>query len=92
MYKRQELTVPNSVIGKNTTTNLQAGIVLGYLDLVDGLIGRFRSEVESPLRVIATGGKGELFYQNLDSIQLYDPVLTLKGLRMWWSHEHNTAS
>lgn len=79
-----ELKIPKSVIGKNTATNIQAGVVLGYLELVDGLIKRFRAEVGAPLQVIATGGKGELFYRNLDSIELYDPVLTLKGLRIWW--------
>jgi len=87
-----ELKVPETVIGKNTVTNIQAGVVLGYLDLVDGLIRRFRNEVGTPLQVIATGGKGELFYRHLDSIQLYDPVLTLKGLRMWWSDDGNTVS
>lgn len=80
-----ELKVPESVIGKNTATNIQAGVVLGYLDLVDGLIRRFREEVGTGLHVIATGGKGELFYSHLDSIQHYDPVLTLKGLRLWWN-------
>ncbi len=87
-----ELTIPETVIGKNTATNIQAGVVLGYLDLVDGLIRRFRNEAGTPLQVIATGGKGELFYRNLDSIQLYDPVLTLKGLRIWWNHDRNMAS
>ena len=80
-----ELRVPDSVIGKTTETNLQAGIVLGYLDLVDGLIQRFKKEMGSTLQVLATGGKGEMFYQHLDSIQLYDRVLTLKGLRLWWN-------
>jgi len=81
-----ELRVPSSVIGKNTETNLQAGVVLGYLDLVGGLIGRFMDEVGGQLKVIATGGKGEIFYRNLESIHLYDPVLTLKGLQLWWDH------
>ncbi len=80
-----ELRIPESVIGKNTETNIQAGVVLGYLDLVEGLIQRFRQEVGTNLQVVATGGKGEMFYQHLDSIQLYDPVLTLKGLRLWWN-------
>lgn len=79
-----ELRIPTSVIGKNTATNIQAGVVLGYLDLVDGLIARFRREVATPLTVLATGGKGKLFFDNLDSIEYYDPVLTLKGLHLWW--------
>jgi len=87
-----ELTIPQSVIGKNTATNIQAGVVLGYLDLVDGLIGRFKRELGTPLQVLATGGKGELFYRNLDSIQHYDSVLTLKGLHLWWAHYTKTLS
>jgi len=87
-----ELKIPKSVIGKNTGTNIQAGVVLGYLDLVDGLIRRFRDEVGEPFQAIATGGKGELFYRNLDSIELYDPVLTLKGLRIWWADRPSVVS
>jgi type III pantothenate kinase len=85
-----ELHVPDSVIGKTTATNIQAGVVLGFLELVDGLIRRFAMEVGSNLKVIATGGKGELFYRQLDAIRLYDPALTLKGLRFWW-HLHTDA-
>lgn len=87
-----ELRVPDSVIGKTTETNLQAGIVLGYLDLVNGLIQRFKEEVGEHLQVLATGGKGKLFFRNLDAIQLYDPVLTLKGLRLWWNQNNADSS
>jgi len=79
-----ELVVPESVIGRSTATNLQAGVVLGYLDLVNGLIARFRSEYPEPFRVLATGGKGELFHRELASIDRFDPFLTLKGLRICW--------
>ncbi|UCF09654.1 MAG: type III pantothenate kinase [Candidatus Bipolaricaulota bacterium] len=78
------LDVPESVIGRTTADNLRAGIAFGFLDLVGGLISRFRAEVEGPLRVIATGGKGELFARHLDAIEDYDPFLTLEGLRLWW--------
>lgn len=77
------LNVPATVVGKTTTANLQSGIVLGFLDLVDGLIGRFRTEVPEITRAIATGGKAELFADNLDSIDEYVPYLTLHGLRVW---------
>lgn len=77
------LDVPSSVLGKTTTENLQSGIVLGFLDLVDGLIGRFHREVHGIRRVIATGGKGELFAGRLESIDEYAPFLTLEGLRIW---------
>jgi type III pantothenate kinase len=79
-----DLDVPPSVIGRTTADNLRAGIAFGFLDLVAGLIARFRAEVEGPLRVIATGGNGELFARHLDAIEAYDPFLTLEGLRLWW--------
>lgn len=78
------LEVPNTVIGKTTAENIRAGVVFGFLDLVDGLIARFRAEVPGKLKVLATGGKGELFYQQLDAIDLYEPFLTLIGLLHWW--------
>ena len=79
-----ELIVPDGAIGKTTATNLQSGIVLGYLDLVDGLISRFRREFPEPFKVLVTGGDGALFHRELESIDLYDPFLTLKGLRICW--------
>lgn len=78
------LDVPESVIGKTTDANLQAGIVLGFLDLVDGLIKRFRREVGDKLTVLATGGRGKLFAECLKEIESYVPFLTVDGLRLWW--------
>jgi type III pantothenate kinase len=82
------LDVPSTVIGRTTASNLQAGLVLGFFDLVAGLIARFRNEVGPALRVVATGGKGEIYAQHIDAIELYDPDLTLKGLRLCWERAH----
>ena len=79
-----EWTIPKSVVGTTTARNLQAGVVFGYLDLVDGLIARFRAEVTPDLPVLATGGKGQLFHEQLDAIEHFDPFLTQKGLQIWW--------
>ena len=78
------LDVPESVIGRTTASNLRAGLVLGTFDLVAGLISRFRQEVDPALRVVATGGRGELYREHIDSIEFYDPDLTLKGLQLCW--------
>jgi type III pantothenate kinase len=78
------LDVPESVIGRTTASNLRAGLVLGTFDLVAGLIGRFRQEVGPSLRVLATGGNGDLYHQHIGAIEFYDPDLTLKGLRLCW--------
>lgn len=82
------LDVPGTVVGRTTADNLRAGLVLGFFDLVAGLIARFRSEAGPSLRVVATGGKGELYARNIEAIELYDPDLTLKGLRLCWERVH----
>jgi len=79
-----ELEIPRSVIGKNTVDNIKAGVVLGFFDMVSGLIARFKREYGKNLKVIATGGRGELFYKQIEAIEHYDPFLTLKGLRIAW--------
>lgn len=86
------LDVPETVVGRTTASNLRAGLVLGFFDLVAGLISRFRSEVDPSLRVLATGGKGKLYHDHIDSIEFYDPDLTLKGLRLCWEKVHGAET
>jgi len=87
-----ELTVPDSVIGKTTAQNIQSGVVLGYLDLVSGLISRFHAELGEDLKVLATGGKGKLFHDHLAAIDRYDPFLTLLGLKLCWDRWEKAAA
>ena len=48
---------PRSVIGRNTVTSMQSGLVYGYVGLVDGIVERCAQRGRFfPLRVIATGG------------------------------------
>ncbi len=82
-----ELLPPPSVIGKDTAEHLQSGIVLGFLDMVQGMIQRFHREHPASLRVIATGGWGRFFAAQLDDIELYDPQLALDGLRIAWERQ-----
>ncbi|MCL6641898.1 MAG: type III pantothenate kinase [Candidatus Bipolaricaulota bacterium] len=79
-----ELRCPESVIGKTTDDNIRSGFVLGFLDLVSGLIRRFRAEYAQDLKVIVTGGRGEFFAKHIKEISVYDPHLTLQGLRIAW--------
>ena len=79
-----ELVPPPNVVGKDTAEHLQAGIVLGFLDMVQGLVQRFRREHPEPLRVVATGGWGKFFAAQLAEIEIYNPHLALEGLRLAW--------
>lgn len=79
---RIELVWPKSVIGKGTVAAMQAGTVVGYVCMVDGLIQRMIQEVGPVEHVVATGGLGKLFAAHSSCIKSYDPHLTLTGLRI----------
>lgn len=79
---RFELIKPPSVIGKNTVTNLQSGILYGHIGLVKYLIGRMKEELQQDCRVIATGGMAVLIREDAPEIDVLDGLLTLKGLRL----------
>ena len=80
---RVDLTVPPQPIGDDTTSALQAGIVLGYLSLVEGMIERIRTALgANHVPVVATGGLAGLIMPLTSSIDHHDPWLTLLGLRL----------
>jgi type III pantothenate kinase len=81
-----ELTAPATAVGRNTVTNIQSGVVLGYGGLVDGLIERMRREIEGDVKVIGTGGLATQMREVARSIQFVNPDLRLEGLRMIWEH------
>ncbi len=46
MLRRVELAAPPQAVGKNTVHSLQSGLVLGYAGLVEGMVARFKRELE----------------------------------------------
>ncbi|MBQ8088920.1 MAG: type III pantothenate kinase [Clostridia bacterium] len=78
---RFELSKPDSVIGRNTVSNMQAGIVYGYIGQVNYLVSRMKKELNAPeAKVIATGGLSVLVAEESNVIDIMDGLLTLKGL------------
>ena len=78
---RFELTKPESVIGRNTVTNMQSGIVYGYIGQINYLVDRMKKELGDPnAKVIATGGLAVLVAGESNVIDVMDGLLTLKGL------------
>jgi type III pantothenate kinase len=84
---RVDLVAPGSVIGRTTSTSMQAGMVFGYVGLIEGLVSRMRAELGPGTRVIGTGGIAELIASETDCIEVVDQRLTLDGLRL--IHELN---
>ncbi len=79
--RRIELTPPPSAIGQNTTAALQAGLVLGYAELVKGLVGRIKGELGGFATVVATGGLADVISRETGVFDHINPNLTLIGLR-----------
>ena len=79
---RIEIIRPKTVIGKDTVSSMQAGILYGYAGLVDGLVERIKGEVKSDPKVIATGGLAKIIASETKSIHIVDDMLTLEGLRI----------
>src|SRR3954469_42247 len=77
---RIEIARPEGVIGKNTVSAMQAGIVYGYVGQVEGIVKRMMEQSEKKPAVIATGGLASLIAQESTIIDVVDPFLTLKGL------------
>lgn len=79
---RVDIKRPSSVVGRNTATAIQSGLVYGYIGLVEGLVARIRREVSWPAKVIATGGFAGLLASESDAIDVVDDALVLEGLRL----------
>ena len=79
---RFELARPRSVIGRDTVSAMQSGILYGYAGLVDGIVDRMRSEFAADAKVVATGGLAGLVAPETRSIREVRPHLTLEGLRI----------
>ncbi|MEO0258528.1 MAG: type III pantothenate kinase [candidate division WOR-3 bacterium] len=77
-----DIKAPDSSIGKNTITAIQAGIVYGFAGLVDGIIERQLKEIKHKPILISTGGwaKKIVPYTRYLREENIDPFLTLKGL------------
>ncbi|MBL6447393.1 type III pantothenate kinase [Fulvivirga sp. 29W222] len=76
------LKLPGSVIGVDTTTAIQSGILWGYVGLVEKMIERIENELSSELKIVATGGLSKVLKPLHDQFDAVEPYLTLDGMRL----------
>jgi type III pantothenate kinase len=78
------LEAPPSVIGKNTADAIRAGLIYGYVSLVEGMVARYRKILGEQMKVIGTGGLIQLISPHTNAITIIEPWLTLNGLQHIW--------
>ncbi|MBQ6231394.1 MAG: type III pantothenate kinase [Eubacterium sp.] len=78
-----EIKKVDTILGRDTVSSMQAGIYYGYIGQTEYIIKKLKkdSKLEN-IKVVATGGLGKLISEATDQIDIYDPELTLHGLRI----------
>lgn len=84
-----EIAKPENVIGNDTITSMQSGLVYGQIGQAEYLIKKVKEEAGlENIKVVATGGLGRLISQNTDAINIYDANLTLKGIYLVYKKQN----
>jgi type III pantothenate kinase len=79
---RVELATPKKIIGDNTQTSIQSGLIFGWAGLVEGIVGRIQKELGQKAMVVATGGYAGIIAKETKAIGEVNPNLTLIGIKV----------
>jgi type III pantothenate kinase len=79
---RVDLIRPKTVIGRDTGSSIQAGLIFGHAGLVDEIVRRMQQEMGQQTLVVATGGLASLIAPESRTITEVRPFLTLEGLEL----------
>ncbi|MBK8622089.1 MAG: type III pantothenate kinase [Saprospiraceae bacterium] len=76
------LVYPDSPIGKDTVTAIQAGIMVGYTGLFSEIIHEIKKVTGQDYKVIVTGGHSGIISRIHEKADYTDKNLTLDGIRL----------
>ena len=78
-----EIKKPDSILARETISSMQAGLIYGQIGQSKYIISEMKKASECPnMKVVATGGLGRLISEETEEIDIYDPILTLRGLKI----------
>ncbi len=91
--RRVELAAPPSAIARNTVHAIQSGVFLGHVDMVEGMVRRFKRELGQESKVLATGSIAQAIAKETTVFDAISMDLTLIGLRLIYEMnlEHRQA-
>lgn len=76
-----EIVVPNSAIGKSTSTAIRAGVLFGFIGMVKEILARIQAELKDKHYIIATGGLSSVIEELTPEFDEINKDLTLEGIR-----------
>jgi len=77
-----ELKFPREVVGRDTASSMQAGILYGAVDAMEGMIKRIKRRIGKKAKVIVTGGYSKIIKDQSNLIDFCEPELVLRGLQL----------
>ena len=77
-----ELKFPGKVVGTDTVSSMQSGILYGAVDAMEGMVKRIKRVIGKHAKVVATGGYSKIIKEHSDSIEHYEPTLVLRGVQL----------
>ena len=77
-----EIKKVDTILGRDTVSSMQAGIYYGYIGQTEYIVKTMKKESGlSDIKVVATGGLGNLISSETKCIDIYNPNLTLYGMK-----------
>lgn len=76
------ISVPDTVLGRNTEDAVKAGVVFGFAGQLNAIVSRIENELDDKVAVIVTGGFSNYVSPLLEKVDYSDINLTLDGARL----------
>lgn len=84
-----EIKKPAMLLGKDTITSMQSGLVYGQIGQTEYIVSKVKEEVGlSNVKTVVTGGLGRIIANETAAIDVYDPKLTLKGIHLVYKKQN----
>ena len=76
------LKTPKTIMAKNTVDAMNAGVIYGHTDMINGLFERYEKELGYKCKHVLTGGGAIYIKDIIGNDFIYDPNVCLEGLNM----------
>lgn len=70
------------VLCSNTIDCMRSGFIYGFSSMIDGMCEKARSQINTPVKIVATGGEARLIIPHCKEKIVFDDHLLLRGLKL----------